>query len=197
VGNQQDEGQLRLLVADEDQKALARLAEQLERLGHEVTCSAVNLAEATEAIAREDPDASIVLAHDDDEHALDLIDEITAFSRGPVIALTATGDPTFLRRAADRGIAAFARGGDVEEVAAAIQLARRRQREQERLTVKVEQLEHALDRRAVIERAKGILMERHRIDERAAFDRLRTQARSTNRPVVEVARAVAEGHALL
>jgi response regulator NasT len=61
----------------------------------------------------------------------------------------------------------------------------------------VEQLEGALDRRAVIERAKGILMERHSLDERAAFEMLRTHARSSNRRLVDIARAVNEGHALL
>ena len=49
----------------------------------------------------------------------------------------------------------------------------------------------------MIERAKGILMERHDIGERAAFDRLRDHARSRNRTVVDVAASVAEGHALL
>ena len=49
----------------------------------------------------------------------------------------------------------------------------------------------------MIERAKGILMERHEIDERAAFELLRDHARAQSRRVVDVAVAVAEGHALL
>jgi response regulator NasT len=49
----------------------------------------------------------------------------------------------------------------------------------------------------VIERAKGILMERHSVDDRAAFELLRDHARSGNRRVVDVAQAVLEGHALL
>ena len=49
----------------------------------------------------------------------------------------------------------------------------------------------------MIERAKGILMERHGIDDKTAFGRLRDHARSGNRRVVEVAQAVVDGHALL
>ena len=49
----------------------------------------------------------------------------------------------------------------------------------------------------MIERAKGILMERHGLDERAAFELLRDHARSQSRRVVDVAVAVADGHALL
>jgi response regulator NasT len=63
--------------------------------------------------------------------------------------------------------------------------------------VQVGQLESALERRATIERAKGILMERHGLGEREAFERLRNHARSHNQTVVAVAQTVAEGHALL
>ena len=62
---------------------------------------------------------------------------------------------------------------------------------------KVEQLESALDRRAVIERAKGILMERHSLPEREAFELLRDHSRASRRRVVDVAQTVLDGHALL
>jgi response regulator NasT len=40
-------------------------------------------------------------------------------------------------------------------------------------------------------------MERHAVDDDAAFDLLRTHARSSNRKLVDVATAVVDGHALL
>ena len=83
---------LRILAADEDEEALERTVATLGRLGHEVTATAVDLAQVTEAIAREDPHLSVVVVHDDAEHALNLIEEITAFASGPVIALIA-GEP--------------------------------------------------------------------------------------------------------
>jgi response regulator NasT len=73
----------------------------------------------------------------------------------------------------------------------------RRYREASRLNEKVEQLEGALERRSVIERAKGILMERHGVNERDAFELLRDQSRTSGRRVVEVAQSVLDGHALL
>ena len=82
-------------------------------------------------------------------------------------------------------------------VQGAIEIAVRRHAEAQQLGEQVDQLETALARRAAIERAKGILMERHGIDDDEAFERLRTHARSTNRKVVDVARAVIDGHALL
>ncbi len=99
--------------------------------------------------------------------------------------------------AAERGIYAFARLRFLDEVEGAIELAMRRHRETARLTEQVEQLESALERRGMIERAKGILMERHGVDERAAFELLRGQARKSNRRVIDLALAVIDGHALL
>jgi AmiR/NasT family two-component response regulator len=198
VGNENGQRALRILLADQDPGALKVTAAQVRELGHTPTEIAVNLREAAEAIARDDPDLTIVVIYgDDDEYALDLIEEIDAFSSGPVIALLDGEDPEFVAEAAERGIFAYARQETADSIQSAIEVAMRRWREHHDLTEQVQRLENALERRAVIERAKGILMERHSVDERAAFQRVREHARGTNRTVVDVAAAVAEGHALL
>ena len=197
VGNENGHGALRVLLADQDPGALKVTAGQVRELGHTPTEIAVSLREAAEAIARDDPDLTIVVIYGDDEHALDLIEEIDAFSSGPVIALLDREDPEFVAEAAERGIFAYARQETADSIQSAIEVAMRRWREHRDLTAQVERLENALERRALIERAKGILMERHNEDDWAAFQRLREHARSTNRTVVDVAAAVAEGHALL
>lgn len=191
------ERNLRVLVADEDRGALEQLGDTLTELGHEVTPYAVSVREAAELIATEEPELAFVMVHKDDEHALALIGEAVEFAAGPVIAHIGDNDVEFVARAAEMGISAYVESTSPESVQGAIEVALRRYREAARLTEKVDQLETALERRAVIERAKGILMERHGLDERAAFERLREHARSSNRRVLDVARAVAEGHALL
>jgi response regulator NasT len=191
------ERHLRVLIADEDKDALHALGSVLETLGHEVTPYVVSVAEAIELIGTEDPDLAIVVVHQDDEHALALIQETVEYASGPVIAQTRDTDVDFVARAAERGISAWIESATPEAVQGAIEVALRRYEESERLQTKVEQLESALERRAVIERAKGILMERHTIGDREAFERLRDHARSQSRRVVDVALAVAEGHALL
>ena len=198
MGDANGQRALRVLLADQDPGALKVTARQVRELGHTPTEIAVSLREAAEAIARDDPDLSIVVIYgDDDEFALDLIEEIDAFSSGPVIALLDSEDPEFVAEAAERGIFAYARQETADSIQSAIEVAMRRWREHHELAEQVERLENALERRAVIERAKGILMERHSVDERAAFQRVREHARGTNRTVVDVAAAVAEGHALL
>jgi GAF domain-containing protein len=49
-----------------------------------------------------------------------------------------------------------------------------------------EQLQVAFEHRTRIERAKGMLMVREGIDDAAAFERLRSAARSSRRPLIEV-----------
>jgi len=83
---------------------------------------------------------------------------------------------------ADReAIAAFT------DLAALLVLNAMQARERGRLAI---ELQGALDSRVVIEQAKGVLIGRHRLAPRQAFERLRTQARDERRPLVEVARAV-------
>ena len=196
VGTVTERG-LRILIADENEQALEKLASVLEGLGHVVTPFAVSVHEASEIIAREDPNLAIVSVHHDDEHALALIGETVEYASGPVIAQVPRGDTQFVARAAERGISAYVESNDPQHVQAAIEVSIRRYRESARLNEKVGQLESALERRAVIERAKGILMERHQVNERAAFELLREHARGGNRRVVDVAQSVVGGHALL
>jgi AmiR/NasT family two-component response regulator len=192
-----NETNLRVLIADENESALRSLHGVLAGLGHEVTPYAVSVHEAVELIAKEDPQVAIVVVHNDDEHALALIGEAVEFASGPVIAQLPDADVDFLSRAAERGISAYVESMYPESVQGAIEVAVRRYREAQQLHEKVDQLEGALERRGVIERAKGILMERHGISERDAFELLRDHARASGRRVVEVAQTVLDGHALL
>ena len=101
-----------------------------------------------------------------------------------MIAVLDVQDREFVNEAAKRGIFAYiANGHDAQEMQSAIDIVLRRFAE-------YHDLEGAFGRRAVMERAKGILMERHGIDEKTAFDMLRDQARRTHRKVVDLAEAI-------
>jgi GAF domain-containing protein len=56
------------------------------------------------------------------------------------------------------------------------------------------QLQQALDHRSLIEQAKGILMERGGLDQQAAFELLRSRARSTRRRLHDVARETVDAN---
>jgi hypothetical protein len=98
--------------------------------------------------------------------------------------------PPFVREASKRGIFAYITDSDVEEWHSAIDIVLRRFAE-------YHDLEGAFGRRAITERAKGILMERHSVDDADAFEMLRDQSRRTNTKLADVAAAVVDGHRLL
>ena len=110
-----------------------------------------------------------------------------------MIALIHEPNPGFVREASKRGIFAYITDGESEEGPewqSSIDIVLRRFAE-------FHDLEGAFGRRAITERAKGILMERHSVDETAAFEMLREQSRTSNRKLLDIASAVVDGHALL
>ena len=170
---------LRVLVADEDKQQLEPVGDALEELGHEVIALAVSARETARATHEHRPDLAIVALHEDKEHALELIEQIVDEATCPVCLLA--GDPSreFLSHAARRGIFAHLDSTDKTELAGGIDIAVERYRQ-------FRDLLGAFDRRARIERAKGLLMERHGIEPDEAFSRLRGQARDTRRPIMSV-----------
>jgi response regulator NasT len=140
--------------------------------------------------ARERPDVALVGLGESSEHALHLVERIVRESACPVIALIHAPDPDFVKEASKRGVFAYITDADAKDWQSSIDIVLRRFTE-------YHDLEGAFGRRAITERAKGILMERHSIDEGAAFELLREHSRSANRKLVDISSAVVDGHRLL
>jgi response regulator NasT len=181
---------LRVLIANERADRLALLAPVVAALGHEVIAREIEVEDVGTVTARERPDVALVGLGDSSEHALEMVDEIVHEATCPVIALIHAPDPDFVREASKRGVFAYITDAEAEDWQSSIDIVLRRFTE-------YHDLEGAFSRRAVTERAKGILMERHSIDEPASFELLREHARSTNRKLVDVASAVVDSHLLL
>ena len=181
---------LRILIANERKDRLERIAEIVISLGHEVISRELEVSEVAEATEREHPDLAFVGLGVSALHALEMISEIVREATCPVIALLETRDPKWVNEAAKRGIFAYIVDGTPEEMQGAIDITIRRYAE-------YTNLEGAFARRAVIERAKGIMMARQAIDERKAFELLRGQSQRTGRKLFDVAQAVVESHLLL
>jgi AmiR/NasT family two-component response regulator len=179
-----------VLIANERHDRLDRVASIVRVAGHEVTARAVRIDQVAEAAREVDADVAIVAAGESDEHALELIERLVEEAECPVILHVEERDPDFVREAARRGVYGLVHEGDAAGLDGSIEIALRRYAE-------LRDLEAAFRRRAVVERAKGVLMERHGIDDRAAFALLRDRARARQQRVVTVARAVLDGHALL
>lgn len=170
---------LRVLVADERKIYLDVIAKAVEGLGHDVIATEVETARVADDCEQHSPDVAIVALHDDTDHALELVAGITQQAVCPVMVLVEDANPEFVAEAAERGVFAHLDSADAEELRGAIDVAFKRYTEYERLRT-------AFDRRASIERAKGVLMERHSIDEEEAFKRLREEARDSRRKLMDV-----------
>jgi len=181
---------LRVLIANERRDRLALLAPIVAALGHEVIAREIDVEDVGPATARERPDVAFVGLGESSEHALQMIEKIVKEEACPVIVLLHSPDPGFVKEASKRGIFAYITDGEHTDWQSSIDIVRRRFAE-------YHDLEGAFGRRAITERAKGILMERHSVDEPAAFEMLREQSRSTNRKLVDIASAVVDGHRLL
>jgi AmiR/NasT family two-component response regulator len=181
---------LRVLIANERKDRLALVAPIVAALGHEVIASEVDVKDVGSVTARERPDVALVGLGASSEHALQMIEKIVQEAFCPVIALLHAPDPSFVKEASKRGVFAYITDDDAKDWQSAIDIVLRRFAE-------YHDLHGAFGRRAIAERAKGILMERHSVDETAAFAMLRDQARSANRKLVDVASAVVDGHRLL
>jgi AmiR/NasT family two-component response regulator len=177
-------------IANERKDRLALVAPIVAGLGHEVIAREIDVDDVGPVTARERSDVALVGLGESSDHALVLIERIVQESACPVIVLIHAPDPAFVREASKRGVFAYITDGDPDDWQSSIDIVLRRFAE-------YHDLEGAFGRRAITERAKGILMERHSVDETAAFDMLRDHSRATNRKLVDVASAVVDGHPLL
>jgi response regulator NasT len=185
-----DTDHLRVLIANERRDRLALVAPIVAALGHEVIAREVEVDDVGAVTARERPDVALVGLGESSAHALTLIEKIVQESACPVIVLIHAPDPEFVKEASKRGIFAYITDADAMDWQSSIDIVLRRFTE-------YHDLEGAFGRRAITERAKGILMERHAVDEAVAFEMLRDHSRSVNRRLVDVAGAVVDGHPLL
>lgn len=180
---------LRVLIANQPKDPHAVVRKLVETPRHSVIAPRLE-DDVGAVIARTRPDVALVTIGDDPAHALALIEQIVREATCPVVALLDSPDPELLREASERGVFGSITDLDGDSWESVIDIGWRRFSDFRRLQV-------AFGRRAAIERAKGILMERHSIDDSTAFGLLRKHSRTTNQRLIDVACAVAAGHALL
>jgi two-component system, response regulator / RNA-binding antiterminator len=181
---------LRVLIANERRDRLELLAQVVSGLGHDVIAREIEVKEVASVTAREYPDVALVGLGASSDHALELIGEIVREAACPVIALLTVRDPAYVREAAKRGVFAYIVDTTPEELQSAIDVTLQRFTE-------YHSLQGAFGRRAVIEQAKGILMERNRIGDKKAFELLRKHSQETGHKLADIAAALVECHRLL
>ena len=175
---------LRVLIANERQDRLVNVQRIVESMGHHVIAPQIEVEDVGEFTRVEKPDVALVGLGASTQHALELIERIVYEAVCPVVALLHSPDPEFIAEAARRGVFAYATDDEpTEDWQNAIEIALRR-------FAQLHDLESAFAKRAITERAKGILIERHSIREFEALEMLRERARLDSSTLVEAAHSV-------
>ena len=186
------EHRLHVLIANERDDRLESITAIVEALGHEIVGRGTDIGAVGPLSRSTGAEVALVGLGLDDEHALEQISAIVQEAACPVIALLDAEDPRYVHQAAQRGVFAYVVLDDDEsvEIQGALDITLRRFAE-------FQNLQGAFGRRAIIEQAKGILMERNGVDASAAFALLKSHSQETGQRLIDIARSVTETHQLL
>lgn len=190
--------QTRILIAEDNDLVSLTLEEQLKGLGYDVIGIARNGAEAITLANRLKPDLIMMDIRMPEMEGTEAAARIRDQMPVPIIMLTAYADKDTVRKAEAAGALAYlVKPVNENELPPAINIALARFREIQGLRSHVSELEDSLEARKLIERAKGILMQRLGLNERDAYERLRQRARDKRAKMKDIAQAIIEAEELL
>lgn len=189
---------IRILIAEDNDLVSLTLEEQLKGLGYEVVGIARTGAEAVMLASRLKPDLVIMDIRMPEMDGTEATSRIRDQTGIPVVMLTAFADKETIRRAEAAGALAYlVKPVNEQELPPVITIALARHREMQSLRNENLELQEALEARKLIERAKGILMQRLGLTERDAYERLRQRARDKRTKMKDIAQAIIEAEELL
>ena len=182
---------MRILVAEDETIIRLDLKEMLARAGYDVCAEARDGEEAVALATEHEPELVIMDVKmprlDGIEAAKRILDERPI----PIVMLTAYGQDELVSRAIEAGVFGYlVKPFREQDLLPAIATARARHEELAAVREEAESLAEALAARKVIERAKGLLMEKESLSEQDAFARLRKASQASGRPLKVIAEAV-------
>lgn len=166
----------------------------------------------TERLAQLQPDLVIVDAESDARDALEHVVMATRDERRPIVMFTNDQDTSHVKAAVAAGVSAYIVAGlSVDRIRPILDVALARFQHEEALRDELQATKSALSERdaelhertaelhnrKVIERAKGLLMERQNLSEPAAYAKLRQTAMNKGLKVVEIAQRMLDAAELL
>jgi len=182
---------MRILVAEDETIIRLDLKDMLERAGHEVCGEARDGEEAVELARSAQPDLAIMDVKMPRLDGIDAARRILDERPIPIVMLTAYGQEELVSRAVEAGVFGYlVKPFREQDLLPAIAAARARHDELQEVRAEAESLSDALAARKVIERAKGLLMEKEQLNEQDAFARLRKASQASGRPLRVIAEAV-------
>jgi len=179
----------RILIADDEPLIRTDLKELLEEIGHQVVAETGDGKEVLALLNKARPDLVILDIKMPGMSGIEVARKIT--HEYPVIILTAFSERSLIEQAKDAGVMAYItkpfRDGTLTP---AIELAVSNYLERAALTEKVSQLKEQLETRKIIDKAKGLLMDKENLREAQAFRHIQSVSMNKNKSMKEVAEAI-------
>ena len=168
---------VRVVIAEDEAIIRLDLKEILEEEGYEVVGETGRGDEAVELVKEHDPDLAILDIRMPGMDGLSAAREIAGERRSAVLILTAYSQRNLIEEARDAGALAYlVKPFQRSELIPAIEVALGRFTEMKALEKEVKGLEEELEARKLVDRAKGMLMDKHKLSENDAFAAIRTKA---------------------
>ncbi len=189
---------LRILVAEDEPLSAMALQAQLEALGHVVIGPAHNGREAVEMARANPADLAILDVRMPGLSGLEAAQEIARFAELPVVLLSGYSDPEMIEEATRAPVFHYlVKPVSMADLGPAIAVAMTRFNEWREFRGEAVQLEHKLEDRKLIEKAKGVIMEARGLPEAEAYRVLQKESQNRNQPMVEIARSIVMSASLL
>lgn len=187
----------RIVIAEDSDLRLDYLQGYLEDLTHQVVGCTVIGDEAIAMAISLQPDLVLATIKGCRVDFFPGLQNIAAHHHIPTIIITDCGAQECVQQAADAGVMmSLLTPVSLDELQATIHIALARFHELDALRKEVGYLKQALEQRKMVERAKGILMDRLHLSEQEAFRRLQQLSQQENRPMLDIAQAVVTTHIL-
>ncbi|MFM9379238.1 ANTAR domain-containing response regulator [Gordonia sp. VNK21] len=180
----------RVVVAEDDSLIRMDLIEMLRDEGYDIVGEAPNGQVAVDLTEALTPDLVIMDIKMPVRDGIDAASEIARKRLAPVVMLTAFSQREFVERARDAGAMAYlVKPFNQADLVPAIEVALSRFRELRALENEVETISERFEARKLIERAKGLLMDKQNLTEPEAFRWIQRNAmdkRATMKAVAEI-----------
>ena len=187
--------QIRVVIADDESIIRMDLKSLLEDMGHMVVGEAADGQRALELARTLKPDVIIMDIKMPVIDGLDAAKIIFDEKIAPVVLLTAYSQKDLIERAKDAGVFGYlVKPFQESDVLPAIEIAISRYLEMQDLETTVGDLEDKLETRKIVDRAKGILMDKYKLGEADAFRRIQQQSMNQRRSMKEIADAIIIAH---
>lgn len=182
---------LRIMIVDQDPGRSAILEQALSDAGHTVVGRLNNERTLLTAIAAHHPDVVVIDMDAPGRDTLEQLREVSRDNPKPIILFSNNRDREYIRQAVQAGVSAYIVDGlSKERVMPIVEVAMARFREFQALRRELDETRTQLVDRKVIDKAKGVLMQRKGYTEDQAYQLLRKTAMNRGIRIADVAKTL-------